>query len=62
MRSMWMPILGSCTRRDLVSRGGALVSAYHHEKVRGVARIMSRDLIECLRACRDGGRRDRNCR
>ena len=34
---------GSCTRRDLVSRGGALVSAYHQEKVRGVARIMSTD-------------------
>jgi mannonate dehydratase len=33
--SMWMPILGVMrTARNIESRGGALVSAYHHEQVR----------------------------
>lgn len=33
--SSWMPILGVIrTRRDLPTRGGALVSAFHHEQIR----------------------------
>jgi mannonate dehydratase len=33
--SSWMPILGVMrTRRDLPTRGGALVSAFHHEQIR----------------------------
>ena len=33
--SSWMPILGVMrTRRDLPTRGGALVSAFHHDQIR----------------------------